>query len=163
MSRRFAPDHRRGFRAEFQRHPSPAGSSTLPPSPFPARSSRSPIPARGTCNFTTNDAGDFVFTSVQPGTFALEVTAPGFKHYRKTGLSLSASERLSAGDLKLELGTVTDSVQVTADTAPVQVASSERSALLDSKQITAMARATIRSAFSTHLPRPKACEASTTA
>ncbi len=80
--------------------------------------------------------GEFLFTSVQPGTYSLLVKAAGFKNLEKTGLSLSSSERLSAGTLRLEIGSVTESIEVKADVTPVQIASSERSALLDSYQVT---------------------------
>src|SRR5258705_4173971 len=60
----------------------------------------------------------------------------GFKRYERKSLSLSSSERLSAGDLKLELGTVSESVVVSAEITKVQDVSSERSALLDSTQVT---------------------------
>src|SRR6266849_4095783 len=80
--------------------------------------------------------GEFLFTSVQPGTYSLLVKAAGFKNLEKTGLSLSSSERLSAGTLRLEIGSVTESIEVKADVTPVQIASSERSALLDAYQVT---------------------------
>jgi hypothetical protein len=89
-------------------------------------------------NFATDQLGEFVFASIQPGTYDLAVRAQGFKTYSKTGLSLSASERLSAGDLKLEIGSVNQTVEVKADVARVQTASSERSALLDSTQVTSL-------------------------
>src|SRR5262249_45361343 len=50
-------------------------------------------------------------------------------------LLLSSSERLSAGDLKLEVGGVSESVEVVADVAKVQTVSSERSGLLDANQV----------------------------
>jgi len=88
-----------------------------------------------TRNFTTDHLGEFVFASIQPGKYEVLVRAQGFKNLQKTGLSLSPSERLSAGDLKLEVGAVSESVEVKAETAQVQTVSSERSALLDSKQV----------------------------
>ena len=88
-----------------------------------------------THSFTTDHLGEFAFASIRPGVYDLAVRAQGFKNYKKTGLSLSASERLSAGDLKLEIGAVSQSVEVKADIAQVQTVSSERSALLDSKQV----------------------------
>ena len=45
----------------------------------------------------TDTAGDFVFPSVLPGKYSVSVQAPGFKRLEKTGLTLSAAERLSAG------------------------------------------------------------------
>jgi hypothetical protein len=84
---------------------------------------------------TTNVTGDFVLTSLQPGTYNLLVKAPGFKNLEKTGLALSASERLSAGTLVPEIGTMAESVEVKADITPVQTSSSERSALIDERQV----------------------------
>jgi len=85
---------------------------------------------------TTSDMGEFVITSIQPGTYDLEVKAQGFKNLQKPGLELSASERLSAGDLRMQLGSVNESVEVKSEATTVQVASSERSAVIDSNQIT---------------------------
>src|SRR5262245_20838240 len=42
----------------------------------------------------TNDSGDFVITSVDPGQYKLSLQAPGFKTFERTGITLSASERL---------------------------------------------------------------------
>jgi hypothetical protein len=91
-----------------------------------------------TRTFTSEQAGEFVFTALQPGTYRLTVNLQGFKPYEKTGLSLSSSGRLSAGDVTLEVGPISESVEVKADLAQVQVVSSERSALLDSGQVTNM-------------------------
>ncbi|HEV2982923.1 MAG TPA: carboxypeptidase regulatory-like domain-containing protein [Vicinamibacterales bacterium] len=87
-------------------------------------------------SFTSDAVGEFVFTAIQPGTYDLIVNLEGFKHYEKRGLALSSSERLSAGDVRLEVGGVTEAVEVKAAIAPVQTVSSERSALLDSSQVT---------------------------
>ncbi|HJZ95336.1 MAG TPA: carboxypeptidase regulatory-like domain-containing protein [Candidatus Solibacter sp.] len=88
--------------------------------------------------FTSDNLGEFVFTSIQPGVYELSIKSSGFKQLEKKGLALSASEKLSAGDLKLQLGSVSESVEVRADTAPVQIVSSEKSAELDSVQVTNM-------------------------
>src|SRR5215467_7726914 len=86
--------------------------------------------------FTTEPTGEFVFTSIQPGNYDLSVKAQGFKAFDKKGIALSASDHISAGDLKLQVGSVSESVEVTADTATVQIVSSERSDVLDSTQVT---------------------------
>lgn len=83
----------------------------------------------------TLSSGEFVFVSVQPGEFTVSIEAPGFKRFEKHDLKLSASERLSAGVLKLELGAVTEAVNVTAEPTPLQTESAERSALLDSNEL----------------------------
>jgi hypothetical protein len=86
--------------------------------------------------FSTESTGEFVFTSIQPGAYDLSVRAQGFKTFEKKGIALSASDHLSVGDLKLQVGSVSESVEVTAGTANVQIVSSERSAVLDSTQVT---------------------------
>jgi hypothetical protein len=90
---------------------------------------------RNSQSATSDLAGEFVFSSVEPGTFTLLVVAPGFKQYEQRNLQLSASGRLSAGEVKLEIGSVSDSIEVKGAPAPVQTASSERSQAVDSAQL----------------------------
>jgi hypothetical protein len=85
--------------------------------------------------FSTTATGDFAITALQPGPYSLKVEAQGFKGLERTGLQLSSSERLSVGDLLLQVGTVKETVEVKGESTPVQTASSERSALVDSRQV----------------------------
>jgi hypothetical protein len=87
---------------------------------------------------TTASDGAFVLTSLQPATYRLQVTAGGFKNLDKDGMELSASERLAAGDLKMQVGSLSESVVVKAEVTAVQSVSSERSALLDHEQVTSL-------------------------
>ena len=80
--------------------------------------------------------GDFLFSNVQPGTFTVTIRAAGFKRLDKSDINLTASDRLAIGDLRLEVGTITETVEVKAEGAQVKTASSEHAGLLDSKQIT---------------------------
>jgi Carboxypeptidase regulatory-like domain/TonB-dependent Receptor Plug Domain len=79
--------------------------------------------------------GDFIFADVQPGTFTVVITAPGFKELRKVNLQLAASQSLSAGTLVLQIGEVSQSVTVSAEITPIQTTSSERSDVLDDHQM----------------------------
>jgi len=83
----------------------------------------------------TNERGDFVFSSLQPGAYAVATTAPGFKRLEKRAVMLTASETLSVGDLLLEVGVVSETVTVTAQGAAVQTASAERSGVVTSSQV----------------------------
>ena len=85
--------------------------------------------------FTSGANGDFLFVDIQPGTYSVTVKASGFKELSKTGLQLTANDVLAAGDLKLQLGTTNETIEVKADITPVQSASAERSATIDSKQV----------------------------
>jgi hypothetical protein len=89
--------------------------------------------------FSTTPTGDFILTALQPGPYSLEVQAPGFKSLERTHLELSSSERLSTGDLMLQIGTVKEVVEVKGEATPVQTTSSERSALIDSNQVANLA------------------------
>jgi hypothetical protein len=83
----------------------------------------------------TSDSGTFTFPSVQPGNYSLKVTHEGFKTLIRSGLVLTANERLSAGNLMLSIGTVGDHVTVAAIGDNVETASSDHSALLTSNQL----------------------------
>src|SRR5579859_5655711 len=83
----------------------------------------------------TGNIGDFIFATLQPGIYSVLVKAQGFKELEKKDLTLNASERVSAGDLRLDLSSVKEEVTVEANATPVQTTSGERSALLDSTQV----------------------------
>ena len=84
---------------------------------------------------TTNELGLFVFPSVLPGTYTVEVTSQGFKTFRLRDITVTANERRSLGEIVLEVGDVQVQVEVTAAATPVQIASSERSGLVSGEQI----------------------------
>lgn len=88
-----------------------------------------------TRTFSSDSTGEFVFTSLQPGTYDLSVKVSGFKNLDKKSIALSASEHAAAGDLRLQVGSVSESIEVKAEAAPIQSVSSERSSLLDSSQV----------------------------
>lgn len=82
----------------------------------------------------TNEAGEFVISSVDPGEYSLTVLAPGFKTLVRDGVIVTPSAILSLGNLVLALGDVEEKVTVTAQGAMVQTASGERSEDVTSKQ-----------------------------
>ncbi len=83
----------------------------------------------------TNQTGSFVFASVTPGTYDLNITNQGFKTLSKRNIVLNASDQLSAGILQMAIGAASQSIEVQADVTPVQTESGERSALIDEKQM----------------------------
>ncbi|HXB71189.1 MAG TPA: carboxypeptidase-like regulatory domain-containing protein [Candidatus Acidoferrales bacterium] len=85
---------------------------------------------------TANEEGVFTLNAVQPDTYDLRVEQKGFKAYQRRGIVISANERVSLGDLVLQIGEVTETVNVTAEAAQVQVDSSEHSATLTTNQLT---------------------------
>jgi hypothetical protein len=83
----------------------------------------------------TNDAGVFVFSSVLPGIYTVDVSMPGFKSHQIRDVGLTLNERRSLGDITLQVGQVQERVEVTAEVTPVQTASSERSGLVSGSQL----------------------------
>ena len=83
----------------------------------------------------TNDQGDFLLGSLQPGTYDVTISAPGFKTLQRTGVPLSAQETLPLGRMAMEIGAVTDQVTVSAQGVAVQVASSERAGVISTAQL----------------------------
>jgi hypothetical protein len=83
----------------------------------------------------SDERGDFVFASLEPGEYNLTVSASGFKKVERRNINLPAGERLPVGVITLEVGSLTETVTVTAQGATVQTASAERSGQLTSSQV----------------------------
>jgi hypothetical protein len=92
-------------------------------------------------NATSNGDGMFVVPNLPPGTYEITVAAAGFKHFEKKEIILSTGDRLNAGDFVLQVGASQDTVTVTAEAGQIQVQadSSERSGLIDNKQLNNLA------------------------
>ena len=83
----------------------------------------------------TDDRGDFVFSGVLPGQYNLDVKVSGFKTAERRSIELSASETLPLGVIVLEVGSLTDTVTVTAEGTAIQTASSERAGSINKDQL----------------------------
>jgi len=83
----------------------------------------------------TGDGGDFSVPGLMPGTYNVSVEAVGFKKLTRQGLALDANDRLALGDIALEVGSVSESVEISARAALLQTESVERSATITGKQI----------------------------
>ncbi len=83
----------------------------------------------------SNAIGGFVFPAVAPGFYTLKVEKTDFTTLVRTGLELTANQRLSLGELQLGIGQTTETVTVHADSAVVQTESSETSGRLTPTQL----------------------------
>ena len=80
----------------------------------------------------TNSAGLYVFTGVHPGKYRVAAGATGFKVLIKDGLVLHVQDEL-AENFALTLGTVSETVTVTADATPLNTTDASVSTVVDRK------------------------------
>src|SRR5215475_14525108 len=86
---------------------------------------------------TANNEGFYTFPIIRPGTYTVTIEAPGFKKFVKSGIVVNASDRQSTGVTVLEIGDISNSVEVTADAAQLQIKteSGEQGAAVNNQQI----------------------------
>jgi carboxypeptidase family protein/TonB-dependent receptor-like protein len=85
---------------------------------------------------TVTDArGAFEVTTLPPGTYTVRIELASFRTIERKRVVLSAAERLSIGTLALELGNVGETVVVEAVGSRVNVAETQHSGVITSKQI----------------------------
>jgi hypothetical protein len=83
----------------------------------------------------TNDVGDFFFPALTPASYIVRVEAAGFRPLESKGNVLAAAGRLALGKLQMEVGSVTESVMVTAQSAAVATTTTAQATTIDSKQM----------------------------
>jgi len=88
-----------------------------------------------TYNTETGPAGGFTFAVLPTGTYTLAIQAPGFKAYRATGVRLVASANVRQVH-SLEVGQVTETVEVEGAPPLVATEASEQSESIDSAKVT---------------------------
>jgi hypothetical protein len=84
---------------------------------------------------STDQEGRFVFPQVQPGKYNLVVENAGFKKAERQNLTVLANDKISAGVIALEIGVVSESIEVSAQSLQLKTESAERSAALTTKEL----------------------------
>src|SRR5436305_7737450 len=82
---------------------------------------------------TSDAAGNFLFNAVDGGDYSLRIEKEGFKALQRENIVLATGDRMALGNIMLDLGSVTETVAVTAAAALVQTTSSERSDVITGK------------------------------
>jgi hypothetical protein len=86
---------------------------------------------------TTNGQGFYSFQALLLGKYTIEVKHTGFKAFRETGLVLDVNSALVV-DVKLQVGQVTESVDVASEALHVETASSQMGEVIENKEMTAV-------------------------
>ncbi len=82
----------------------------------------------------TNSEGNYEIPFLLPGSYRFTVDMPGFKKLVKSGVELSVDDRLVL-DLALELGSVAETVVVTAEAPMLEAATPSIGVIVDERQI----------------------------
>src|SRR5262245_2528411 len=85
---------------------------------------------------TTDKDGSFLLLPLPRGTYTLQVEAAGFKKLERKGLVLDAYQVLNLGSVGLEIGEISNTVQVTAETPLIETATAQKSFVITSQQVT---------------------------
>ncbi len=84
---------------------------------------------------TTNAAGGYVLADLTAGLYTVEIEAPGFRRAVLRALKVDVARTTTAPVVKLELGEVTETVEVVADSAEVQTTNAELTAVITTEQL----------------------------
>jgi hypothetical protein len=83
----------------------------------------------------SNGSGYFTITAVQPGSYSVTIEAPGFKTWDQTGIEFSQGDSKTLPSIKLEIGKVTETVEIKAGADVVIPDNSEVSTTLNTELV----------------------------
>ena len=83
----------------------------------------------------SNPNGDFVVPNVTPDTYTIQVTLDGFKTLRRSGIVVSAGDRAVLSAMTLDVGSLSETVTVTAEVRLIQAGSGERSFTVNTESV----------------------------
>jgi hypothetical protein len=86
---------------------------------------------------SSGERGEYHLLGLPTGQYVLTIEQPGFRQYRRSGITLRLGDRTTV-DIQLEIGQVSQSVDVSAAAALLQTASAEVSLNVEEKKITSL-------------------------
>ena len=95
------------------------------------------VGTQDTRSTSTGAEGRYNFSSLLPGSYELRIESPGFKAFVRSEIRLQGSQDAEI-DVELELGEVTETVEVTAEAVMLDTQSANQTTSLDRSEITEM-------------------------
>jgi hypothetical protein len=86
---------------------------------------------------TTNDAGYYIFSSLQNGTYSIAAELQGFKKTVRQDVGVNVNTTIRA-DMKLEVGQMTEAVTVSAEAPVLQTDRTDTGRIIESKMVSDM-------------------------
>jgi outer membrane receptor protein involved in Fe transport len=93
------------------------------------------IERSSTRTITTGDDGGYVLPVLPVGSYSIKVESRGFKNFTQDGIQLTSNDNVRV-DARLDVGSVSESVSVTAEAPLVDSRSSVVGTLIDTRRIT---------------------------
>jgi hypothetical protein len=84
-------------------------------------------------SFTTGAGGEYTFVNLNPGPYTIEVDKPGFKHVKRTDVTVQVQIGTRI-DVALEVGAQSQTVEVTAETPLLQPNSATLGQIVDERK-----------------------------
>src|SRR6185369_13435667 len=83
----------------------------------------------------SNAQGEYAFTAVEPATYRVVVEAPGFKRFEHRDVIVGTQQFLTL-DPKMEVGAVSESIQVNEEVPLIESANASQGQVLDNQKLT---------------------------
>jgi len=88
-----------------------------------------------TGEFVTNKEGAFIFNGIYPSTYSVTITASGFKKYTQKDIVLRIGDNLGLPPVVMEIGGLTETVQVEANGQQLETVDATRSSVVTGTQL----------------------------
>ena len=121
----FAQSYRGGVRGAVK----DAGGATIPG----AKVALVDVGTNVTRNTVTNDAGEYVFNAVEPADYKIVVEFPGFKKLERP--ARIGTQQFLTVDVALEVGEVTESIQVTEEVPLIETSNASTGQTVDRQKL----------------------------
>jgi trimeric autotransporter adhesin len=82
----------------------------------------------------TSEAGEYAFPSLQPAKYSVLIEAPGFKRMERAGVEIATQSAVTI-DVVMQLGDVTEQVNVTAETPLMETANASTGQVIEKQQL----------------------------
>jgi trimeric autotransporter adhesin len=82
----------------------------------------------------SNASGEYSFPAVEPATYAVKVAVQGFKSFERQGVRIS-TQQFATLDVVLEVGTLSETITVTADVPLLETANASTGGVVDSQTL----------------------------
>jgi trimeric autotransporter adhesin len=82
----------------------------------------------------TNDSGEYSFPAVDAGNYAVKAAVSGFKTFERKGIRIGTQQFVTL-DVVLEVGTIEETITVTADVPLIETSNASHADVLDAKTL----------------------------